>query len=298
MAITLPIGCGAITWGAVPDRTDDWQEVALREIAQAGYDGAPAGLLAGETPAELAARYARHGLRPAPGYFGGTYRAEVAPATIVEEAKAEAHAMRAIGCTEWYIAAGGWEWVTPRGKTRRQLAGQITPEDALPEADFARYAAVIDAIGAAALAEGVRACFHNHVGSIVETRAETERLLALTDPAHVFLGPDTGHFAWAGDDPVAFCRDYAARIKTIHLKDCHAAIIDQGRAAGWPYAEFVAHGIFAELGEGCVDFPAILQILRDADFDGWLIAETDRTMRPTALESATVSRKYLRSLGL
>lgn len=294
----IRIGCGLITWSALPDRPDDWEETALRETAQAGYEGAPASVRGGETPDEMVARYARHGLKPAPGYFGGTFRPEVAPATIVEEAKAQAHAMRAVGCTEWYIAGGGWERVTPRGKTRRELAGQITDADGISDEEMASYAEVINQIGAAALAEGVQACYHNHVGTIIETRAETERLLALTDPATVFLGSDTGHFAWAGDDPVAFCRDHAARIKTIHLKDCHAGIIAQGREAGWPYAEFVHHGIFAELGEGCVDFPAILSSLQGAGFTGWMIAETDRTMRPTPLESATVSRDYLRTLGL
>lgn len=294
----IQIGCGLITWGFVPDRPDDWEEIALRETAQAGYEGAPASVREGDTPEAMVARYARHGLKPAPGYFGGTYRPEVAPATIIEEARAQAHAMRAVGCTEWYIAGGGWDRVTPSGKTRRERAGQITAEDGLTDDEMARYAEVINGIGAAALAEGVQACFHNHVGTIIETRAETERLLALTDPATVFLGPDTGHFAWAGDDPAAFCRDHAARIKTVHLKDCHAGVIARGVAAGWPYAEFVNHGIFAELGEGCVDFPAILDSLRGVGFSGWLIAETDRTMRPTPLESATVSRAYLRGLGL
>jgi inosose dehydratase len=84
----------------------------------------------------------------------------------------------------------------------------------------------------------------------------------------------------------------------VHLKDCHADVIARGKAAGWPYREFVEHGVFAELGQGDVDFPAILQILRDADFTGWPIAETDRTMLPTARESATISYAYLRSLGL
>jgi inosose dehydratase len=295
---TLPIGCGQITWTMIPGAEPGQDEVALRDIGEIGYAGAPASVRPDETPAEMVARFARYGLKPAPGYFGGTYRPEVAPAVILDDARRAASAMREVGCTELYIAGGGWEWVTPRGKTRRQLAGQITAEDALPEAEFAQYAALIDQIGAVALEEGVKACFHNHVGTIVETRAEMENLLSQTDPAHVFLGPDTGHFAWAGDDPVAFCRDYATRIKTVHLKDCHANVIAQGKAAGWPYREFVEHGVFAELGQGNVDFPAILQILRDADFTGWLIAETDRTMLPTARESATISYAYLRSLGL
>lgn len=292
------IGCALNTWKNVPAPARDWEEVALREVGEVGYAGAPTIVAADQSPAQTVARYARHGLTTAPGYLGGTFQAPERRAAILGEARRHARFMREVGCTELYVAAGGGDYVTRRGKTRRELAGRITPDDALPDDEFARYAALIDEIGAVTLAEGVRACFHNHVGTIIETRAELDRLLALTDPQHVFVGPDLGHLAWAGDDPVAFCRDHAERIKSVHLKDCHADVIARGRAAGWAYPDFVRHGIFAELGEGCVDFPAIFQILRAVDFAGWLIAETDRTRRATALESATVSRAYLRGLGL
>ena len=72
----------------------------------------------------------------------------------------------------------------------------------------------------------------------------------------------------------------------------------RGHAQGWNYGTFTDNGIFAELGEGSVDFPAIFATLRDAGFAGWAIAETDVTQKPTALESATISRAYLRGMGL
>lgn len=292
------VGCALNTWKNVSAPALDWEEVALREVGQAGYVGAPTIVAPGQSPAEAVARYAHHGLKTAPGYLGATFQTPERRGVIVEEARRYARFMREVGCTELYVAAGGGNSVTRRGKTRRELAGQITAEDALPDDEFARYAALIDEIGATTLAEGVRACFHNHVGTIIETRAELDRLLALTDPQHVFVGPDLGHLAWAGDDPVAFCRDHAERIKSVHLKDCYADVIARGRAEGWSYPDYTRHGIFAELGEGCVDFPAIFQILRETNFRGWVIAETDRTRRATALESAEVSRAYLCGLGL
>ena len=97
---------------------------------------------------------------------------------------------------------------------------------------------------------------------------------------------------------LAIQHDYAARIKTIHVKDVDENVRIRGRAQEWDYGAFSANGIFAELGEGSVDFPAIFAILRDAGFGGWVIAETDVTQKPTALESATISRAYLKSLGM
>jgi inosose dehydratase len=114
----------------------------------------------------------------------------------------------------------------------------------------------------------------------------------------VFLGLDTGHLAWAGDDAAEVVRQYGDRVLTLHLKDVYPAVRAEGRAAEWDYRTFTDHGIFAELGEGCIDFPAILEDLRGRDFSGWLIVETDVTTKGSALESAVISRDYLRSIGV
>ena len=112
------------------------------------------------------------------------------------------------------------------------------------------------------------------------------------------LSPDTGHLAWGGADVVQFCRDYADSIKTIHIKDIDPRVRAEGVASRWDYATFSANGIFTEIGEGLVDFPAIFAILREANFTGWVIAETDVTQQPSALASATISRNNLHRWGL
>ncbi len=291
---TIEIGCGQITWS-----NDTPEEQVLAEIAQAGYAGAPAGLSAGRTAEQAQALYARHGLKPAPGYLGVDFWRADQCDSILERAREYAAFMRQVGCTELYVAAGGFNsYITAGGRSRAQLAGHVGPADAMTDAEYQQFADTLNQVGAITLREGVRSCFHNHVGSVIETRAEIDRLLALVDPALVFLGPDTGHLAWAGADPVAFCRDYAAQIKTIHVKDVDAAVRERGRTHEWDYGTFTDNGIFAELGEGSVDFPAIFAILRDAGFAGWVIAETDVTQKPTALESATISRAYLGGIGL
>jgi len=295
------VGCGQITWIKWGPAGAEWQAPetqVLAEIASAGYDGAPAGPGGDRTPEQLLELYGRYGLRPAPGYIGTAFWERQRRDEILQRVRDHARFAQAVGCTELYVAPGGFDYRTRSGRTRRQTAGHVGPEDSLTDDELRVFAATLDAAGAIALEYGVRACFHNHVGTVIETRDEVDRLLSLTDPALVFLGPDTGHLAWAGADPVAFCRDYLPRIKTLHLKDIDAAVRDRGRDAGWDYGTFSDNGVFVELGEGMVDLPAILGLLRDADFSGWLIVETDVTQKPTALESITVSREYLRSCGV
>ena len=298
---SIAVGCGQITWIKFSAQGAQWQvpeEQVLAEIAQAGYDGAPAGPKEGRTASELLAQYARYGLRPAPGYIGAGFWKPERQTELLEEARRYASFAREVGCTELYVAPGGFDYVGGGGKSRREVAGHVSPADGLSDDEYQQFADTLNRFAELTLQDGIRSCFHNHVGTVIETGDEIARLLELCDPNLVFLGPDTGHLAWAGVDPVAFCRDHAQRIKTIHVKDIDAAVRDRGRAAGWDYGTFSDNSIFVELGEGCVDLVAIFEILRAAGFDGWAIAETDVTQKPTALESVTISRAYLRSIGI
>ncbi len=287
------IGCGQITWRGCP------LEQALAEIAQAGYAGAPAGPREGTTTAALLAEYASYGLKPAPGYLGADYWDKAQEAAILQRAQAQATFAQEAGLTELYVAAGGFNnYTTRRGLTRNQIAGHVRAEDAMTGEEFMQFAKTLNAVGEITLAQGVKSCFHNHVGSTIETREEIDRLWSLVDHNLVFMGPDTGHLAWAGADVIQFCRDYADSIKTMHIKDINPDVLAEGVAAQWDYRTFSDKGIWTELGQGTIDFPALFPILAAANFSGWIIVETDVTQLATPLESAIVSRQYLRALGL
>jgi inosose dehydratase len=289
---SIKVGCGQITWTDVPE-----SEV-LREIALAGYEGSFPRLDLDRSAEETTAFYRQYGLAIAPPYFSACFwKTDQGPA-ILHDAKRCARYVRDLGCTELYIAPSGSDDLMPSGRTRAQAAGHVKPDDALADDDFKRFAELVDEVAAITLAEGVRSCFHNHVGTVIETADELDRLMSMVAADRVFLGLDTGHLAWAGADVSAVCLDYAERIKSMHLKDIDEAVRVRGQAEGWDYRTFTRHGIFAELGEGSVDFPDVLAILEGAGFEGWLIVETDVTQKASARESATISRDYLRSIGI
>jgi inosose dehydratase len=287
----ISVGCGQITWRGVAEAE------VLDDIARAGYDGSPPRLGSDRSAHATVELYHRHGLEPAPCYFSAPFWRRDARDAILAQATHAACFVRELGCTELYVAADG-EYVGRSGRTRRQAAGHVTPDDALSADEFRVLADTLNAVGERSLREGVRSCFHNHVGTVIETGDEVDQLLARTDPDLVFLGPDTGHLAWAGIDVVDFCRRHLRRIKTMHLKDIDAGVRARGRQHGWDYRTFVEYGIFTELGDGCVDFPAVLGALAGIGFGGWLIVETDVTQMPSAFDSARTSRRYLRGLGL
>lgn len=280
----LPIGCGQLTW----PRDTYTPEQVLAEIAETGYDGAPAG---GQDAETIRTLFAAAGLSPAPGYFGAPFWDASQREALVAKAREHAALHQALGLTELYVAAN----LTPE---RIAVSGHVRPEDALSDEGYAAFAETLNAVGRATQEHGVAICFHNHVGSFIETRAELDALFARVDRDAVFLGPDFGHLAWAGDDSVQLVKDYGSAIRTVHIKDIDPAVLARGVAEGWNYRQFSDAGIFTELGRGFVDLPGIFAELDRHGFAGWVIVETDVTQLPTAKESAAISRTYLRSIGL
>jgi inosose dehydratase len=298
--MTIEVGCGQITWRDSGGTEGD----TLADIRDAGYAGAPWRAPEGATgdaaavAASVRSVFDRYELKPAPGYLWADFWERQQRDEILTKVRRHAAVARELGLTEAFVAAGGFDRVMSSGRTRRQAAAHVTAADGLSGDEVKWFAEGLNAAAAATLEEGVRTCYHNHVGTVVETEGEIEQLLSLADPEVVFLGPDTGHLAWAGIDVVAFCARHAERILTLHLKDIVAEVRERGKAAEWDYATFSANGVFTELGEGCVDFAGMLRVLAGRHFDGWLIIETDVTQKPTALESAQVSRENLRTLGV
>ena len=72
----------------------------------------------------------------------------------------------------------------------------------------------------------------------------------MTDPDILGLCFDTGHWAFAGGDPVQGIHDFASRIWHVHFKDCSPQVHEQSRRNEWNYFESLKHGIFCELGKG------------------------------------------------
>jgi inosose dehydratase len=69
------------------------------------------------------------------------------------------------------------------------------------------------------------------------------------------------------------------------------------RNRGWSFLESVLNGAFSTPGEGCVDFAAVIAILRDAGYRGWLVVEgeQDPAVAP-AYRYADMSHRLLSAL--
>lgn len=157
--------------------------------------------------------------------------------------------------------------------------------------DWKRLADGVARAAARARQRGFEPTFHHHMGTVVETPVEIERLLELTD---VGLLLDTGHLRAAGGDPLQGLHDWRERIDHVHVKDVRVEVIG---SADWDDAW--RNGAFCELGAGDADPAAFLAELKVSGYSGWLVVEQDWVPRPgeearAQIEAQARNRRWLR----
>ncbi len=142
---------------------------------------------------------------------------------------------------------------------------------------------------------GVALTFHHHMGTVVQSAAETDRLMAGTDPAYVSLLFDSGHFAYCGENPAELVQRHAKRIKHVHLKDIRPEVVAKVRENRWSFLEGVRQGAFTIPGDGCVDFDPIFACLAESGYEGYMVVEAEQDpAKANPLEYAIRARKFIR----
>lgn len=141
---------------------------------------------------------------------------------------------------------------------------------------------------------GISLTFHHHMGTVVQTAEETERLMEGTDPEYVSLLFDSGHFAYCGEDPVAMVTKYVDRIKHVHLKDIRPEVVEKVKVEDMSFLAGVRAGAFTIPGDGCVDFDSIFKVLEEADYAGYMVVEAEQDpAKANPLEYAIRARKFI-----
>jgi inosose dehydratase len=155
----------------------------------------------------------------------------------------------------------------------------------------------LNRLGEIANAEEMRLCYHHHMGTGVMTRSDLDRLMESTDPSLVHLLLDSGHMAFAGDDPLSVVETYGARIKHIHLKDVRQEVVSRVRDENLSFQDGIEAGVFTVPGDGDLDLAATLEALARHGFEGWLVVEAEQDpAKANPLEYALMARRYLREV--
>jgi inosose dehydratase len=270
----MRLGYHSITWGGVVGdpvgvtsvkdlyyRANGSMPQAIADIGALGFEGIE--MFDGnvvdyaDRPAELRGLLAAAGLELVSVYTGGNYIYPDLLADELHRAERAAELAARFGASNLVVGGGAQRATGPA------------------EGDYDRLAETIDRIGDIATEHGLTACYHPHLTTLVES---PEQLAELMGRSRIGFCPDTAHLAAGGGDPAALIREYADRLRHVHLKDVRRDPVE-----------------FLPLGKGELDFGEILDALAEASYDGWLIIELD-SYDGNPAEAADISKRHLESL--
>jgi inosose dehydratase len=302
----LMVGNAPCSWGTLEFDEAKGEQIPfdrmLNELAGAGYTGTELGDWGymPTDPVALKAELDNRGLVMLGAFVPVALKEAAAHAGGIANALKTARLLAAVGRSPApYLVLADVNGSVPERTLR---AGRVTPEAGLSLSEWKIFAAGADELAHAVFEEtGLRTVFHHHCAGYVETPEEIATLLDLTNPQRLGLVFDTGHYCYGAGtedcDVVAALERYGERVWYIHCKDCEPEIARRARAEQWDYFTALRHGVFCELGKGCVDFPALLKQLAARRYAGYVLVEQD--ILPgmgSPKESAQRNREYLRSI--
>jgi inosose dehydratase len=266
--VTVRIGTNPIGWS-----NDDLRDLGgetplencLAEAHTAGFDGIELGHKFPREVHTLRPILDRHSLALVSGWYSASLLERDAG---VELQGMESHIslLRDMGCQVLILAETSNAVHGARGTAlsrRPTLSADAWPLFASRLTDLAD--AVAD--------QGLAIAYHHHMGTIVQSEAEIDRLMAMTGPSLKLL-LDTGHATFAGADPTAIAKRHRNRIAHVHCKDVRSTVMARAVEADWSFLDSVVAGVFTVPGDGDVDFTSALAELDD--YHGWLVVEAEQ----------------------
>ena len=162
------------------------------------------------------------------------------------------------------------------------------------DAEWDVFCKGLNRLGKTAKDMGIALTLHHHMGTVVQTEAEIDRMMENTDPELFSLLFDSGHLAYCGEDYMSVLKKYAKRIRHVHLKDIRPEVIAKVKAEHLSFLQGVRLGTFTVPGDGAIDFGPIFDVLAESGYEGYVLVEAEQDPAiANPLEYAIKARKYI-----
>lgn len=262
-------------------------EQCVSEMALAGFKGTEVGNKYPKNSKELKKALAIRKMSIANSWFSAFLLTE--PFSTVEKDFREKCAfLKAVGAKRVGVSEQG-----------HSIQGTTLPvfdaKYVMNEKEWKTFADGLNKLGKIATEYGITLTYHHHMGTVVQTEAEIDKMMAMTDPSLVYLLFDSGHLAYCGENYMSVLKKYAKRIKHVHLKDIRPEIVSKVKAEKLSFLQGVRLGAFTVPGDGAIDFAPIFETLAENGYSGWLLVEAEQDPAiANPLEYAIKARKYIK----
>ena len=141
--------------------------------------------------------------------------------------------------------------------------------------------------------ENMPLAYHHHMGTVIETEDETRRLIESTSDS-VKLLIDTGHMLFAGGNSIRLTEDFMERIIHVHCKDIRKDVLEKSLKNDSTFRQAFLDGAFTVPGDGCIDYKPFLTVLKNRNYEGWLVVEAEQDpAKANPFKYAKIGYNYL-----
>lgn len=267
---TVRLGINPLTWtnDDMPSLGGDTPlETCLAEGRQVGFSGFELGHKFPRDPAVLGPILDKHGLSLVSGWYSSELLTRSAEEEI-EALKPHLHLLKSLGATAMVFCE-----VTHCVHGLRDVPLSYSPR--LSEEEWKTFIPRLNRVADYCLEEGVQIAYHHHLGTVIETEEEIDRLMAETQSS-VGLLLDSGHLVGASGDPVAVQKRHAERINHVHCKDIRQEVLAEVRNRDLSFLDGVLKGMFTVPGDGHIDYKTLFEGLRKSGYEGWVVVEAEQ----------------------
>lgn len=145
----------------------------------------------------------------------------------------------------------------------------------------------------------MQVCLHHHMGTGIQTSSEVDRYMYEVND-DVYLLFDTGHAYYSEGSQQAMLdilKKYVHRTIHVHLKDVRDTILEQVKKHDLSFLAGVKIGTFTVPGDGVIDFKPVFDILKQANYHGWMVVEAEQDPAlANPFEYALKGRQYIKKM--
>ena len=286
--MSIKLGIAPIAWS-----NDDMPELGgettleqcLSEASKAGFTGIESGGKFPKNSKELIPKLEKENLQLCSGWYGATL--------LKNTPKEEFELMREQMDLFKDCKSPCRVFAEVTNSVQGDPKTPLSKKPKLSEDEWKLLISRINEISKMMIDENMPLAYHHHMGTVIETEDETRRLIESTSDS-VKLLIDTGHMLFAGGNSIKLTEDFMERIIHVHCKDIRKNVLEKSLKNDSTFRQAFLDGAFTVPGDGCIDYKPFLTVLKNRNYEGWLVVEAEQDpAKANPFEYAKIGYDYL-----
>ena len=289
--MNIQLGIAPIAWSNddMPELGGDTPiETCLKEAKEAGFSGIELGGKFPRNPGIIKFLLNKFKLKMPGGWYGSLLKNR----SVDEEWVSMQEHINLLK----FVNSDVFVFADVSGSIQGKDSSPLSSRPLIEDNEWKEYGKKISEISSRLYDLGIPLSYHEHMGTIIQTEEDINRLMHETNDK-TFLLYDTGHLLFAQADYHIILETYISRINHVHCKDIRKNILDNSLKNDLSFRDSFLDGVFTVPGDGCINYTPLLEILKKNNYNKWLVIEAEQDpKKANPLEYAKIGNKYLMNI--